>query len=499
MSKKSLRSLAALMILLIVLSAITGCSTNKGIQNASTAAAETTEQAKPTEPPKKVKLTFAHYSPGDVIKKVKQAAVDRYMNLNPNVEIEVIVKSPDYGTWLKAQFAAGTAPDILTYADPQDLLYFDPKNNWTTDFKPYLEKVNKYTQNKPFKEDFFPEALEMSRNITYDNYNAGVPQQYYVHKIVYNKKLFADAGITKLPETWNEMVAVSDKLKEKNVIAFGTGFIDFAIWFDPLFSAVMDQVLGSKLKDVDVIQKNGFIQENEMAKAIEEKIIDPNDPNLKKAFKFYLDYLIKYSSPDALGMKGADVLNLFYQNKIAMIWSSSSTMPLYTKNNVDWGVFDYPILTKDIVPSSTEELISTGGPANWTGISKACADKGLADTAADFIMSYLSPDTLKLWVDAFGPPYFGPGPYLNEKLKEYADSLNKQVPLIGLKGRVVNFQQSLSPVGRTYSDNKTGDAISKEVQTYVAGKIDFDELYNKLVKISEAKRKEYMTTNNISK
>lgn len=72
--------------------------------------------------------------------------------------------------------------------------------------------------------------------LTVDGKVYGIPASAHYWTIFYNKKVFADNGLS-VPTTWDEFMKVSDTLKAKNITPFGTSIKDSwngFIWFEDL-------------------------------------------------------------------------------------------------------------------------------------------------------------------------------------------------------------------------------------------------------------------------
>ena len=106
-----------------------------------------------------------------------QAAIDRYMELNPNVEVkQVLVPGTVYRQWMRANFAGNSAPDIVEYGAWLDGLadlpvrYFDPLTEDLMEPNPYNEGT--VLEGMPWLETFTDELMEQ-------RLNSPEPGQYY--------------------------------------------------------------------------------------------------------------------------------------------------------------------------------------------------------------------------------------------------------------------------------------------------------------------------------
>jgi raffinose/stachyose/melibiose transport system substrate-binding protein len=151
--------------------------------------------------------------------------VAAFEKANPGIKINLIQQPVDgYFTNLLAQSVIGRGPDI---ASMWAGAYMDQ-------FKPYMVDLHKYVSADILDSvngiDFFAEGYNHKGAV----YAAPNTAQWYIG--YYNKKVFKDAGIDKLPTTWDELSAVSKTLKDKGYIPIIQGAVDggasFAAWED---------------------------------------------------------------------------------------------------------------------------------------------------------------------------------------------------------------------------------------------------------------------------
>ncbi|MNM68455.1 Multiple sugar-binding protein precursor [compost metagenome] len=74
--------------------------------------------------------------------------------------------------------------------------------------------------------------MGLNDKITFKDFKAfdgkvyGITSGNSTSGIVYNKKAFADAGITAVPKTWDEFLAACEKLKQKGIVPLASNFKD---------------------------------------------------------------------------------------------------------------------------------------------------------------------------------------------------------------------------------------------------------------------------------
>lgn len=140
---------------------------------------------------------------------VTKELVDAYNAKNAGRIKVVIEEMPDYAVYdrkIVADIAGRNAPDIFTLkwnADTRALYESSILMDFTDELAAGWEK------------DFTAGSLEEAR---INGRMKTLPYETAIAPIWYNKKLFKDAGITKFPETFDEMWTAFDKLKKIGVV-----------------------------------------------------------------------------------------------------------------------------------------------------------------------------------------------------------------------------------------------------------------------------------------
>lgn len=184
------------------------------------------------------------------IRDALQAVIVEYERLHPNVHI-VQVPVPDrvYLQFLRTQFVAGTAPDILqigahfTGMEELRARYFDPITH-------IVEEPNPYNENTSLAgrrwRDTFLDGLE---NI--EAYSATLRQYYGIPlavggvRVLYNAELLrAVTDVVTLPSSYPELVALCEGIEtyarrtRRPVVPFAGSRLAALFLMSPLFSSV---------------------------------------------------------------------------------------------------------------------------------------------------------------------------------------------------------------------------------------------------------------------
>ena len=159
-----------------------------------------------------------------------QAIADAYMEMHPDVDVQVELKPPGvdaYLQWIRSQFTS-EVPRVSLIESPH-LREFAQEGR-LVDWGPYLNKENPYTGEK--WEDSFQ---EWGLNLVRDP-NTGqmftMPYQSVQTFWVYNKDQFEQAGITDVPPrpTWDQFVEWNEKLRDAGIIPIAIEGTTEQIW-----------------------------------------------------------------------------------------------------------------------------------------------------------------------------------------------------------------------------------------------------------------------------
>ncbi|NIK79461.1 raffinose/stachyose/melibiose transport system substrate-binding protein [Paenibacillus castaneae] len=123
------------------------------------------------------------------------------------LDIQTVGGGADYGASLKTKFAAGDAPDIFS-------------NGGYAEMEMWLDKLEDLS-DQAWVKDLVPLAAEP---MTKDGKVFGMPMNLEGFGYIYNKDLFAKAGITELPKTYSQLEAAAKKLKDAGITPFANAY-----------------------------------------------------------------------------------------------------------------------------------------------------------------------------------------------------------------------------------------------------------------------------------
>jgi raffinose/stachyose/melibiose transport system substrate-binding protein len=234
--------------------------------------------------PAKVRLKLMQFKP-EITDQV-YAMAKQYSKENPNVTIDAQVLQADYEAVLKSQFNSGDAPDIfMTNGYYYNKVFLD--YSYDLSHETFMKQID-------------PSTLGAA---TWNGKIYGFPFLVEAYGIIYNKKLFADAGITVLPKTLSQLEDACKKLQAKGITPFGNGYKESWV-FKHVFSFQMAGEGGNYQQMADNLNS--------------AKIKLSSLPSAMKIFNF-LDLTLKYGNPKPLETDFTQEITLLATGKVAMI------------------------------------------------------------------------------------------------------------------------------------------------------------------------------------
>jgi multiple sugar transport system substrate-binding protein len=295
------------------------------------------------DPTKPVTVTFESWVGGDP---TMQKMAKDFHKLHPNITIQFQNGNADnMSQKLTTQIAGGNPPDVA-FVNASD----------TSDFasRGALVNLDNYiSRSSVVKPDDYVEAFKTF--VTWNNHLWGLPIDGESTGLFYRKDLFAAAGITHAPTTWDEFQADAAKLTDKSKKQYG--YEIFApeaayYWYPWLYQA-----------GGDLLSSDG-------------KSVVFDSPEAQKAAEFYVG-LAKYSPPDYLNSNSYDGRVAFAQGQVAMYmagsWFAGTMDSEYPKIHDKWTAAKLPDgpagCKTTIAGDSLIELAGTKNPdAAWLWI-----------------------------------------------------------------------------------------------------------------------------------
>ncbi|MDV5149501.1 extracellular solute-binding protein [Streptomyces sp. SBC-4] len=277
----------------------------------------------------------------------------RFEDANPKIKIDVqVINWNDIDSQVKTMIQSGNLPDVLQsggYADKvaDDLLH-------TSD-----EVLSEQTRANLI--DSFAQAGEV------DGVQYGIPFVSSARALFYNKKIFADAGITEVPKTWDEVKAAAEKIKAK-----APGVTPYALPLGPEEaqgeSLIWELGNGGGYTDADGTYTLDSKANVETFDWLKSNLVEPG---------------LTYSNPATTDRKTA--FADFAAGKAGMLNGHPSLIQMSKDGKVDYGVAP--------IPGKAGALDSTLGVADWMMAFKDGDHKEEIKKFLDF--AYSKENTLK--------------------------------------------------------------------------------------------------------
>lgn len=220
-------------------------------------------------------LIIQSYNIDAVPKAAFQTIVDDFQKANPDIKVTVrtTTDKEKFKTEVPGFLASDQAPDVITWFAGYRMQVFAGKG--------LLEPITEIFPGGSFEKEF-PQAFKSASSYRGKVYL--LPQSYYWWAVYYNKEVFAKLKL-QTPKTWEEFLAVCEKLKAAGVAPLSIGAKDpwtAGGWFDYMDSAVNGGDFHSTLLSGSVAY---------------------TDPKVKKTFGYLADLAKKgYFIPNATSL-----------------------------------------------------------------------------------------------------------------------------------------------------------------------------------------------------
>ena len=386
-----------------------------------------------------VKLTFWSWRVED------KWAYDRMIKVfeqkNPGIKVEFIpFKQTEYNTILSTGLTAGKGPDIIH-------------------LRAYggLETFTAPGFIAPLDFESVPELKTFSRTIMEgakgrkDGKIYGVPFASQSIVIYYNKKIFAQAGVS-VPKTWDEWLGIMKTLKDKGVIPLANGGKEG--WtLEVLSGAVLPNFYGGST----------FFE------AVTRGQTSFKDPAYTGALAKMLE-LRPYMHQNFMGVDYATMQQLFLSEQAAMFIGGSWEIGFFKAQNkhLDFDVFAAPPLKAGQLP-----WVSSFNDGKY-GVN---AKTPYMDAAKKFIRFTASREFGQMFTDMLAQNSAVPGVVIKDPVLKHVQEMNrKATPYIMLVG----FRWQ-APTGSTLLQNalqammagqKTPDQVGAEVTLGLSAWVD---------------------------
>lgn len=292
--------------------------------------------------------------------------IEQYAEVAPNVTINYETTQNDYPTLLKAKINSGEIPDIFSSTSGKEI---DTYKEYSYDFT-----------GQPLMDTISPSVADAMKSPADGNGCYGIAIKGNYFGIVYNKKIFDEAGIESFPQTASELKDACEKIKAAGYTPFTTGFAEWWVFkhcAQPFFDAAAE---------------NAGISAAELVARFENGETSMKDyPELYNNWFDFIDLAVKYGDAKPLETDLAGEESAFGSGKVAMVlgqgaWIESDVLAIDEKLQI--GFDGYPATDK------AEQCKVISGSDQALHVNK---DSGNLQAVLNFVNWWYTSDTGKAW------------------------------------------------------------------------------------------------------
>ncbi|MCX8128677.1 MAG: extracellular solute-binding protein [Clostridia bacterium] len=408
-----------LALLLSVSAAGCGASTDESTTSS--------EETKSEQAVKSQKVTIEFFQPKREAVDTFNAIIKKFNEKYPDIQVKQNTAANDVQV-MQARVASNDFPDIYLRWPTSEEYKSYVKNGFIMD-----------VTNEEFVKNSIPEIQKL---FEFDGKMYGVPISMNAAGVIYNKKIFADAGV-QVPTTWDEFINVCETLKSKNIIPIELTLKD--AWTITTFNQeLMGQMVSKDYFD-KVIKGEATLADSKEWKELSEKTLK----------------LCEYAQPDAKGAGYDQGVQEFANGKAAMMLQGLWVVPSVkkAKADIDLGSFALP------ATNNPDDVKVVSGID--VGLNIAAKTKN-PEACKTFVAFVASQEIAQMYTDMDKNLSAIQGVKLNDPASEGLQSMFE-------KGKVFNWPNHFWPAG-------ANDEYSKLIQMYIAKK-DVDSFSKQMDKM----------------
>ncbi|KQN72729.1 extracellular solute-binding protein [Devosia sp. Leaf64] len=363
--------------------------------------------------------------------------IDTFEAENPGITVKFeTFEATNYNTILSTALAGGTGPDVMmvrAYGGLENVAVAG-----------YLEELT--TESVHALANFAEPALA-AESVRADGKIYAVPFASQTQLVIYNSKIFADNGIEE-PQTWDDLMAASQKLKDAGIIPFANGTatawqnetVTFGLGSSLMGKAFYDELMAGTADFTDARFTSALASVNELAQ----------------------DYF-----PDGfIGLDYPSAQQLFSSGMAAMFVGGSYELATFKAQNpdIEMGVFAAPGKTAE--DAKLVGLYFDGGYA----VNAASPNK---EAAITFVNYLASPEFGQAFANTLNNISTIPGVTFDNPLLAEVNDLNKSsIPYLMLAhfryGEPSGSVLIQGEMQKLFSGETTPEAIGEALTTGLA-------------------------------
>lgn len=313
-TKKALAGILAASMLLAV-----GCGGNAGSSSSSSQSSSSSASgASSSSDTNKEDVTIKFYgSDAEYNKNI----IAKFEAENPHIKVEIVPIDFDKAEQvIKTGISSGSPVDVSFFWGTQISSFVN--NEMALDLTPYLT-----ADNNAWKDTFIEKYIDAGK---IDGSYYAVSYQPVIETLFYNKDIFTQNSL-EAPKTWDELLTVSQALKEKDIYSLGC------------WSGQQHQMLAFAYQ---TMANDGTLEDATSGKLDFTQVAALKDTGEK--LKNVYDNGYWYPGEGALTAAKDQVQAAFYQGKIAMLFDAGSNLGTYKESaEFELGVMKFPLVSED--------------------------------------------------------------------------------------------------------------------------------------------------------
>ncbi|ASA26350.1 ABC transporter substrate-binding protein [Paenibacillus donghaensis] len=356
MTKNTITKLS--IMLLTATTVLTACGGNNnnnasGGNTATKPASETPAANADAAAKKEISFTIGYASGDPATKKAIADTVKKYTDANPNVTIKDLseTSSAAYLDWLKTKDAVGEFPDLVEMRDTE-----------------VFADAGKIVELPADLLDLFESPPQVDGKVWNAPLQVNSPQG-----IIYSKKAYADAGIAELPKTYDEFIAIQEKLKTAGItplVVGGKDIFHMGFWVNKF---LIDDVFS---KDPDWNSKRTA------------QTVSFTDPNVVQGMTDFKQLFKNYVDKGWLSTADNQTASILVSGKAAQLYSGTwmFTQIAEADPNFEFGFYAIPDREGKL------NVIGLPSPAGWSLSTEAAQDADKTEAIKSFIRFFFEPE-----------------------------------------------------------------------------------------------------------
>ncbi len=269
----------------------------------------------------------------------------------------------DFKTQILVTIAGNNPPDIFSY-------WAGARTQFVVDAGRLMPLTDFWNENN--LDDIIPPGVKSAAVYNGEVYN--IPMNVHIVGFFYNPKVMADAGITEMPATWDEFLAMCETLKAAGVTPIALGSLNrwpAQFWFDYMVSYTAGADYRQKLM------------------AGEAAYNDPEVATAMETWKSLVD--AGYFVPDANAYDWTDAADQVANGQAAMTLMGTFITGYWDGNGLvpgeDYDFFPFPVINPDL------PVVTHGTVDGWAVPASAANPDG----AKALLLHMLSPESQATW------------------------------------------------------------------------------------------------------